>query len=113
MSAGSLDDRVIAHGIVGEDLSPITRRVTADGPPLMPENAKLKVIGKPIDRVDAAQKVTGRARYTADVQLPGMLYARRVVSAVAHGRIVSIDTSAAEKYPGVRAVHILDRQLQQ
>ena len=57
------------------------------------------------------QKVTGRARYTFDVQLPGMLYARRVVSDVPHARITSIDTSAAESHPGVRAVHVLDRVL--
>ena len=84
----------------------------ADEPPPLPENAKLKVIGKPLPRLDAVQKVTGKARYTFDVQLPGMLYARRVVSSVPHARVVAIDTSAAEKYPGVRAVHVLDRQLQ-
>jgi xanthine dehydrogenase YagR molybdenum-binding subunit len=53
----------------------------------------------------------GKARYTYDVQLPGMLYARIVSSTVPHARIKSIDTSAAEAYPGVKAVHILDRVL--
>ncbi len=75
------------------------------------ENAQLKVIGKPITRFDAVQKVTGEARYTFDVRLPDMLYARRVVSDVAHARVTAIDTSAAERHPGVRAVHVLDRQL--
>ena len=52
-----------------------------------------------------------KARYTFDVQLPGMLWARRIVSPLPHARIKSIDTSAAERYPGVRAVHILERVL--
>ena len=43
--------------------------------------------GSGLPRLDAMQKVTGRARYTFDVQLPGMLYARRVVSTVPHARI--------------------------
>jgi CO/xanthine dehydrogenase Mo-binding subunit len=97
------------YGIVGERLEQITRRVPLDEPPPLPENARLSAIGKSIPRFDAVQKVTGRARYTFDVQLPGLLYARRVVSTVPHARVTSIDTSAAEKYPGVRAVHVLER----
>lgn len=97
------------YGIVGEQLEQITRNVPLDEPPPLPENAKLSAIGKSIPRFDGVQKVTGQARYTFDVQLPGMLYARRVVSTVPHARVKSIDTSAAEKYPGVRAVHVLER----
>jgi xanthine dehydrogenase YagR molybdenum-binding subunit len=85
--------------------------VPLDEPPPLPENAKLKSIGKPVSRLDGIEKVTGRARYTFDVQLPGMLWARRVVSPLPHARIKSIDTSAAERYPGVRAVHVLERLL--
>jgi xanthine dehydrogenase YagR molybdenum-binding subunit len=102
----------IARGIVGEAMEQVERRVPIDEPPPLPENAKLKVIGKSIPRFDAAQKVTGAARYTFDVHLPNMLFARRVVSDVAHARVTAIDTSAAERHPGVRAVHVLDRQLQ-
>src|ERR687896_1103533 len=101
--------QAMLYGIVGERLEQITRRVPLDEPPPLPENAKLSAIGKSIPRFDAVQKVTGRARYTFDVQLPGMLYARRVVSTVPHARVTSIDTSAAEKYPGVCAVHVLER----
>jgi xanthine dehydrogenase YagR molybdenum-binding subunit len=101
--------QAMLYGIVGEQLEQITRQVPLDEPPPLPENAKLNAIGKPIPRFDAVQKVTGQARYTFDVQLPGMLYARRVVSTVPHARVTSIDTSAAEKYPGVRAVHVLER----
>jgi xanthine dehydrogenase YagR molybdenum-binding subunit len=92
-------------------LKEVTRRVPLDEPPPLPENAKLKSIGKPVSRLDGVEKVTGRARYTFDVQLPGMLWARRVVSPLPHARIKSIDTSAAERYPGVRAIHILERLL--
>ena len=74
-----------------------------------PPNDQLAVIGKRMPRVDALQKVTGQAKYTFDVQLDGMLYGCTVSSTVAHARIKSIDTSEAERYPGVRAVHVLDR----
>jgi xanthine dehydrogenase YagR molybdenum-binding subunit len=102
----------LPYGIVSEGLEQVTRRVPLDEPPPLAENAKLKVIGKSVARFDAVQKVRGKARYTSDVRLPGMLYARRVVSTVPHARVVAIDTSAAERYPGVRAVHVLDRLLQ-
>jgi xanthine dehydrogenase YagR molybdenum-binding subunit len=106
-----MSDRTVLTGIVGETLQPITRNIPVDEPPELPPNAELRVIGKPVNRVDAVPKVTGKARYTYDVQLPGMLYARIVSSTVPHARIKSIDTSAAEASPGVKAVHILDRLL--
>lgn len=55
-------------------------------------------------RVDGALKVTGRARYVNDVQLPGMLWADFLMSPHPHARIVSIDTTAARAVPGVRAI---------
>ena len=63
-----------------------------------------KVIGTRPVRHDGPDKVTGRAVYGADVQLPGLLHARILRSPHAHARIKSIDTSAAEKLPGVLAV---------
>ncbi|TIU69657.1 MAG: xanthine dehydrogenase family protein molybdopterin-binding subunit, partial [Mesorhizobium sp.] len=90
----------------------VTRQVPADEPPQLPVNAELRSIGKSIPRLDAKQKVTGAAKYTFDVQLPGMLYARQVVCPWPHARVISIDTSAAERYPGVRAVHVLEKLLQ-
>jgi xanthine dehydrogenase YagR molybdenum-binding subunit len=104
-------EQMVAHGIVGDRLERVMRRVPLDEPPPLAENADLAVIGKSVPRLDGYQKVTGQARYTFDVQLPGMLYARRVVSTLPHARIISIDTSKAEHAPGVRAVHVLDRQL--
>src|SRR5918992_1620978 len=101
--------QAMLYGIVGERLGQVTRQVPLDEPPPLPENAKLSAIGKSVPRFDAVQKVTGQARYTFDVKLPGMLYAQRVISTKPHARVKSIDTSAAEKYPGVRAVHVLER----
>lgn len=63
-----------------------------------------KVIGTRPIRHDGADKVTGRALYGADIRLAGMLYGRMLRSPYAHARIVSIDTSAAEAVPGVKAV---------
>jgi CO/xanthine dehydrogenase Mo-binding subunit len=62
------------------------------------------VIGKNPLRHDGTDKVTGRAQYGADIRLPGMLYGAMVRSPHAHARILSIDTSKAEAYPGVKAV---------
>jgi xanthine dehydrogenase YagR molybdenum-binding subunit len=112
MSTNGRREQQVLYGIVGDGVERVTRQVPVDEPPPLAENATLRVIGQRLPRLDAIQKVTGRARYTFDVQLPGMLYARRVVSSVPHGRILEIDTSEAEQYPGVRAVHVLDRQLQ-
>jgi xanthine dehydrogenase YagR molybdenum-binding subunit len=61
-------------------------------------------IGKAIDRIDGPAKVTGEARYTADTPLPGLAFAALAMSTIAHGRIRSIDTRAAEKAPGVLKV---------
>src|SRR5712691_59763 len=55
-------------------------------------------------RHDGVDKVTGRAAFGADFSLPGMLYGAVVRSPHAHARIISIDTSAAEAGPGVKAV---------
>jgi xanthine dehydrogenase molybdenum-binding subunit len=59
------------------------------------------VIGKPLPRIDAVDKVTGAARYGADVNLPGQLWARFLHSPHGHARIKRIDTSKAERIPGV------------
>ncbi|MBN1849599.1 MAG: molybdopterin-dependent oxidoreductase [Deltaproteobacteria bacterium] len=62
------------------------------------------VIGKRIPRVDGRVKVTGEARYAADYSMPGMLWCKMLRSPYPHARIVSIDTSRAEKLPGVKGV---------
>ncbi len=63
-----------------------------------------RVIGTRQDRYDAIDKVTGRAQYGADIRLPNMLYGKVLRSPHAHASIRSIDTSAAEALPGVKAV---------
>jgi CO/xanthine dehydrogenase Mo-binding subunit len=62
------------------------------------------VIGKKVPIIDAELKVTGQFKYTDDLKFPGMLYAQVLFSPVPHARIKSLDTSAAEALPGVRAV---------
>jgi xanthine dehydrogenase YagR molybdenum-binding subunit len=64
----------------------------------------MNVVGEPISRVDGRLKVTGGVRYTGDLSVPGMAQAALVYSTIASGRIKSVDTAAAEKAPGVRAV---------
>jgi CO/xanthine dehydrogenase Mo-binding subunit len=66
--------------------------------------ARLGIVGKPMPRLDGAVKVTGAARYTYDINLPGMLHGRILRSPHPHARILGIDTSKAAKLPGVRAV---------
>src|SRR5439155_1086080 len=60
--------------------------------------AEYRVIGKPVARVDAVDKVTGAARYAADMNLPGMLWGKFVRSPHPHARIKRIDTSRAEAH---------------
>jgi len=64
----------------------------------------MNAIGQPISRFDGRLKVTGAARYTADIPLADAAYAAIVHSTIANGRTVSIDTTTAEKAPGVFAV---------
>jgi len=96
-------------GIDGADLKQATRLIGADEPPPLPANSQLKAIGRPAPRIDGRLKVTGAARYTADVRLPGMLFGAMLTSPHPRAKIISIDTSAAEAHPGVKAVHIIER----
>ena len=65
---------------------------------------ELTYIGKPARRVDALEKVLGKAKYIADRKLPGMLTARCLRSEMPHARIVRLDVAPALAVPGVRAV---------
>jgi CO/xanthine dehydrogenase Mo-binding subunit len=65
---------------------------------------RFKWVGTRPIRPDGVPKVTGRAQYGADLKLPGMIYGKILRSPHAHARIISIDTSAAEKLHGVKAV---------
>ncbi len=74
-----------------------------------PDAEHRSLIGKRIPRVDSPARVTGRAIYTYDVQRPGMLYGKVIRCPYARAKVLSIDTSAAEKLPGVKAVHIVQQ----
>lgn len=63
------------------------------------------VVGQPLSRVDGFAKVTGQAKYSAEFnRLPGLVHAVLRTSDVAKGRVTSIDTSVAQKQPGVLAI---------
>ncbi len=68
------------------------------------EAAEFKVIGTRPIRPDGVDKVTGRARFGADYNLPGQLIGKVLRSPHPHARIKRIDTSKAEKLPGVKAI---------
>ena len=69
-----------------------------------PLERDLSVVGNYFPRVEAFEKVTGRAQYAGDIKLPGMLHAMILRSPYSSARIRSIDTSAAGALPGVKAV---------
>jgi xanthine dehydrogenase YagR molybdenum-binding subunit len=91
-------------GIDPAALSEAERQVPAEEAPPLPPNASLAWIGKSVPRLDARAKVTGAARFTVDVKLPGMLHARLLRSPLPHARVISLEVGEAERYPGVRAV---------
>jgi xanthine dehydrogenase YagR molybdenum-binding subunit len=69
-----------------------------------PEPASAAVVGKRLPRLDGGLKVSGRAKYTYDINRPGLLHARILRSPHAHARLVALDLGPAQKAPGVRAV---------
>src|SRR6185295_15289321 len=69
-----------------------------------PPTEKRTLIGKRIDRADGPVKATGAAKYSYDINRPGMLYAKLVTSPHARAEVSGIDASAAEGMRGVKAV---------
>ncbi|HEY3190647.1 MAG TPA: xanthine dehydrogenase family protein molybdopterin-binding subunit, partial [Solirubrobacteraceae bacterium] len=63
-----------------------------------------RVVGQPVSRVDGRAQVTGAARYAAELDLPGLVHAALVSSTVPRGRVTAIETTEAERSPGVLAV---------
>ena len=80
------------------------QRMDASGPEGGAPTSKLKTVGHETPRIDARERVTGKATYSGDVKLPGMLYARVLRSPHPHARIRSIDTAKAAALPGVKAI---------
>lgn len=95
---------------VGPAESPVTLEVHPAAGDLPPWDldSRLRTVTGRHPRLEAPQKVTGRAKYTYDVQLPGMLWAKMVRAKVPAGKIVRIDTARAERLPGVKAVWTAD-----
>lgn len=91
--------RVEIEGTVHEELS-----LADEEPKPWGADADLRVVGVATAKIDGAERVTGRARYTSDVTLPGMLHAKAVRSPYAHARVKRLDASKALALPGVRAV---------
>lgn len=88
------------EGVVHEKLSVVEDRETRT----IGRDVPLRVMGRGVPRVDGRDRVTGRAVYTFDIQLPGMLYARTLRSPHPHARIRHIDVSRAAACSGVRAI---------
>ncbi len=80
--------------------------IVAEGEDLPPwePGAPFRYIGHKETRIDGSERVSGQAVYTADIQLPGMLYGKILRSPYAHARIKNIDTRPAEALPGVHRV---------
>src|SRR2546426_3056211 len=73
----------------------------------MPGPKNTRVTATKVPRLDGPDKATGRAKYSYDINRPGMLHARILRSPHAHARIKNIDTAPAEKIAGFRAVHVV------
>ena len=69
-----------------------------------PGRVRTAAVGAPVRRVDASDKVTGRAVYLDDMAVPGVLHAALVFPGCAHAELIGVDASAARSMPGVRAV---------
>src|SRR6478609_1532632 len=69
---------------------------------------KRRLLGTKVKRLDGPEKATGRAKYSFDINRPGMLHGMILRSPHAHAKIKSLDTAAAEKMPGVKAVVLIN-----
>ena len=71
-----------------------------------PPPEKRKVIGTSPKRLDGPIKSSGRAKYSSDLNLRGMLYGAYITSPHAHARVTAVDTGEAEQMKGVQAVYV-------
>lgn len=99
--------RTLTYGELVDEASklPVPTKLT-----LKPKS-DLKLLGKAMPRPEVPDKVTGKAVFGMDVEVPGMLYASVERSPVIHGKIVSVNEAAARKIPGVKAVIRTERPM--
>ena len=90
-------------GHVG-DIKTVEIDIPAGEPKPWDADAKLSVVGTDVPRIDGSLKVTGQARYTHDVKLPGMLYAAVLRCPLPAATLTELDVEAAKSMPGVKAV---------
>jgi xanthine dehydrogenase YagR molybdenum-binding subunit len=98
---------------VGPAENPVSLEVHPAAGDLKPwdNDTRLRAVKGRHPRQEAPLKVTGRAKYTYDVRLPGMLWAKMVRAPIPGGKIVRVDTAKAERLPGVKAVWTTDAKL--
>src|SRR5438270_8338636 len=75
----------------------------------MPWPTNRRVIGTKVQRLDGPAKATGRAKYSFDINRPGMLHGVILRCPHAHARVKEIDTAAIEHAPGVKAVYVMTK----
>ena len=97
------DPHEVVLGYPGKERK-VEVEVTAGDAPPWDLRTEFRHVGGELDRVDAIAKVTGRAKYTFDVNLPGLLHGLLVRSPHPRARLTALDVTAAEKMPGVRAI---------
>ena len=85
-------------------LAQIAARLPVPKDVQLKDASQFRLIGKPLARLDTASKVDGSAEFGIDVRLPGMFYAVIALSPTLGGKVISVDSSAAQAMPGVRQV---------
>ncbi|KAA3657998.1 MAG: isoquinoline 1-oxidoreductase [Calditrichaeota bacterium] len=95
-------DNKVSYGQLAKGKA-ITRTLSEEAVVKSAQN--YKIIGKPMNRLDAREKVTGKAKYAGDIQFPDMLYARILRPPSHDSKQISVDTGAAEKVDGVQLIH--------
>ena len=95
----------VSHSNIGRETTvPAEREPVSNCRNVRPDPEPLRVVGQSVRRVDAPEKVTGRARYVTDMELPGTLHAKLLRSPYPHAKILRVDVARARAAPGVRAV---------
>src|SRR6266700_3894286 len=74
---------------------------------------KRRLLGTKVPRIDGPDKATGRARYSFDIHRPGLLHAAILRCPHAHAKLKGVDTAAAEKAPGFKALHLIAKEGQE